>query len=137
MKDKNLDLIAVYFDALATNNNFVQAIDGLTKNEGRVVDEYLVCYFPKQLDEGEISIGGGFEGIEFSLFEDKISIDVPTFRKYLRMACEIYWTEYPETKAKLEEYLMRPQPSLEEGASDEWKRRRDAGEYPKPYSEFE
>lgn len=137
MKDKRLDLIAVYFNALAANSSFVSDVDNLTKNEGGVVDEYLVCYFPKQLDEGDLAVGGGFDGIEFSLFEDKISVDMPTFRRYLQMACEVYWNEHPETKAQLEEYLARPQPPLEEGALPEWKRRRDAGEYSKPISEIE
>lgn len=135
MKDSRLDLIAVYFDALSASRSFVSDVDHLTKNEGGVIDEYLVCYFPKQLDEYQLSIGEGFDGIEFSLFEDKISVDVPTFRKFLKMACEVYWTEHPETRKQLEEYLARPQPPLEEGTMEEWRRRRDAGEYPKPLSD--
>lgn len=136
MHNKHLHLLAEYFSSSEVIRNFLKEIDNLTKNVGGG-GQYIYCYFPKWLDEYELSIGEGFDGIEFGLFEDKISVDIPTFRKYLRMACEAYWQEHPESKSQLEKYLARPQPPLEEGASEEWKHRRDAGEYPKPYSEFE
>lgn len=66
-----------------------------------------------------------------------MTVDIPTFRKYLRIACEAYWKTHPESRAQIEEYLARPQPPLEEGALPEWRRRRDAGEYPTPLSEAE
>ena len=138
MKDKKLYLMAEYFDLFGDSKNFINEVSDLTQNWGGS-DEggYLYCYFPRQLDEGQLTLGGGFDGIEFGLFEDKISVGVPTFRKYLQMACEVYWQENPESKEILQKYLARPQPPLEEGALEEWKRRRDAGEYPKPYSEFD
>lgn len=137
MKDKRLYLIADYLDSFQIRNNFLKEVNDLTQNWGNAVEGILSCTFPRQLDEYELSIGEGFDGIEFSLFEDKISVDVPTFRKYLRIACEAYWTEYPKSRTQLEEYLARPQPPLEEGTVDEWKQRKATGEFPKPYSEFQ
>lgn len=129
--------MADYLDTFQVRNNFISEVDGLTKNQGGSVEGISGCHFPCDLDEYELSIGEGFDGIEFSLFEDKLSVDVPTFRKYLRLACEAYWTEYPDSGQILEEYLSRPQPPLEEGALPLWKEMRDAGKFPKPYSEFE
>lgn len=129
--------MADYLDTYQVRENFVREIDGLTQNNGGFVEGISGCHFPAELDEHELSIGDDFDGIEFTLFEDKISVDVPTFRKYLRMACEVYWSEHPETRMQLEEYLARPQPPLEEGTLHEWRRRRDASEYPKPLSELQ
>ncbi len=136
MHSKQLHLIADYFSSSEIVKKFLEQVENLTRNIGGG-GQYISCYFPSWLDEYELSVGEGFDGIEFSLFENKISVDVLTFRKYLRMACEVYWKEFPETKAQLEEYLARPQPPLEEGTLEEWKRRKAMGEYPKPYSEFE
>ena len=135
--DDRLTIIAVYFDSSEIRNNFLKEVDSLTgAGEGNAIEGVLGCTFPRQLDEYEV-VNFGFDGVEFALFEDRISVDVPTFRKYLRIACEAYWSEHPESRAQLEEYLARPQPPLEDGALPEWKRRRDAGEYPKPISEAE
>lgn len=126
-----------YFESIINGNNFLKEVNSLTSGNGGAIEGVSACTFPEELDEYELAIGEGFDGIEFILFEDKISVDVPTFRKYLRMACEVYWTEYPESKAQLENYLARPQPPLEKDTLDEWKRRKADGQYPKPYSEFE
>ena len=137
IKDKSLDILAIYFSSSTILKNFVEEINTLTGiGEGSSEQGILGCTFPRQLDEYEV-VNHGFDGIAFSLFEDTVVVDIPTFRKYLRIACEVYWQEHPESKEILQKYLARPQPPLEEGALDEWKRRRDAGEYPKPYSEFE
>ncbi len=128
--------LAVFFDSLS-DEDFVRYVDYLTKSIGIGMDGVTGCTFPNNLDEYQIMQGEGFDGIQFSFYEEDIEVDVPTFRKYLRMACEIYWQEHPESKEILEEYLARPQPPLEEGTLEEWKSRRDAGEYPKPYSEFD
>ena len=133
--DDRLTIIAVYFDANEIRNNFINEVETLTGiGEGSAIEGILSCTFPRQLDEYEVC-HHGFDGINFSLFEDNISVDIPTFRKYLRIACEAYWKIYPKSRAQLEEYLSRPQPPLEEGALPEWRRRRDAGEYPKSLSE--
>lgn len=134
---KKIVPMLTYLHTIINRNNFVKEVDDLTRNWGGAVEGIMACTFPRQLDEYELAIGEGFDGIEFIMFEDKISVDVPTFRKYLEMACEVYWTHYPESKSQLKEYLARPQPPLEEDALDEWRSRRDSGEFPKPYSEFE
>ena len=140
--DKNNEMpekfrpMGVYFQTIINRSNFVEEVNDLTKGEGNAIEGVVSCTFPRQLDEYEV-YNDGFNGIIFDFYEDEVVVDVPTFRKYLRMACEAYWQELPESKAVLEKYLARPQPPLEEGASEEWIRRRDAGEYPKPYSEFE
>lgn len=135
--DDRLTIIAVYFDADEVRNNFVKEVDDLTRiGEGSAIEGILACTFPRQLDEYEV-VHHGFDGVNFSLFEDEVTVDIPTFRKYLRIACEAYWKVHPESRALLQKYLARPQPPLEEGALPEWRRRRDAGEYPKPISEAE
>lgn len=135
--DDRLTIIAVYFDAYEIRNNFINEVDALTGiGEGSAIEGILSCTFPRQLDEYEVC-HNGFDGINFSLFEDNVSVDIPTFRKYLRIACEVYWKIYPEAQSQLEAYLARLQPPLEEGALPEWKQRRDAGEYSKPISEVE
>ena len=125
-----------YFQTVVNRNNFVKEVNDLTKGEGDAIEGYLACTFPKQLNESDLAIGEGFDGVEFSMFEDKISVNVPTFRKYLLMVCDAYLQEHPEDRAQIEEYLARSQPPLEEGALPEWRRRRDAGEYPKPLSDI-
>lgn len=127
---------ASFFSSLASRIDFVYYVDYLTKGIGIGLEE-SGCDFPNSLDEYLIYQGLGFDGIRFYSFEDEVSVDVLTFRKYLRMACDAYLQEHPKDRQQLEEYLARPQPPLEEGTLDEWKRRKAAGEYPKPYSEFE
>lgn len=124
-----------YFQTIINRNNFIQNIDTITKGLSDAIEGVSSCFFPRDLDEYEI-INHGFDGVNFSLFEDEITIDVPTFRKYLRIACEAYYEVHPESRTQLEEFLSRPQPSLEEGALPLWKEMRDAGKFPKPYSEF-
>lgn len=128
--------MGVYFQTVLNRSNFVKEVRDLTNGEGGAIEGNVSCTFPRQLDEYEVA-NHGFDGIAFDFFEDEIAVDVPTFRKYLRMACEDYLREHPEDRHQIEEYLARPQPPLEEGALPEWKRRRDAGEYPKPISEAE
>lgn len=116
--------------------DFSKEVDDLTElGEGSSEQGVLGCTFPRQLDEYEIA-NHGFNGVNFSLFEDEITVDLPTFRKYLRIACEAYWEIYPESKSQLEKYLAREQPPLEKGALPLWKEMRDAGKFPEPYSEF-
>ncbi len=135
-ENKKLEPIAYYFDSLAFRDEFIERVDNLTRGKGSSIEGVMGCTFPRELDEYEV-YNHGFDGIIFDCLDDEVVVDIPTFRKYLRMACEVYWKEHPESREILEKYLARPQPPLEEGALDEWKRRRDAGEYPKPYSEFE
>jgi CDI immunity protein len=135
--NSSLNILAVYFSSPSILKNFVQEVDDLTKlGEGTSEQGILGCTFPRQLDEYEI-INHGFDGISFSLYEDEIIVDVPTFRKYLKIACEAYCEINPESRAQLEKFLSRPQPPLEEGALPLWKEMRDAGKFPKPYSDFE
>ncbi len=129
-------IIASFFSSLASRTDFVYYIDYLSRGMSIGLEE-SGCDFPSSLDEYLVSQDLGFNGVKFYEFDNEITVDVPTFRKYLRLACEAYWQEHPESKEILQKYLVRPQPPLEEGALEEWKRRRDAGEYPKPYSEFE
>ena len=124
-----------FLDSSVNRTDFVKYVDLLTAGVGIGLEENG-CDFPNDLDEYALTHNRGFEGIRFYSFDEKISVDVPTFRKYLRIACEVYWQKYPESKTQLEEYMSRPQPPLEEGTLEEWKRRKAAGEYPKPYSEF-
>lgn len=133
--DEKLHPIAYYFDAVESHSIFIEDVNSLTNGEGgRSIEGIIDCTFPCQLDEFQI-YNSGFDGIQFIFFEEEIVVDVPTFRKYLRIACEAYWTQYPESRATLEEYLARPQPPLEEGALNDWKTLRDAGKYAKPFSE--
>lgn len=131
---EQLRSLAVFFDSLG-ETNFVRYVDFLTRGIGIGLEGVIGCGFPNDLDEYQISQGEGFDGVQFSYYEEEVEVDVPTFRKYLRMACNDYLQEHPEDRRQIEEYLARPQPPLEEGALPEWRRRRDAGEYPKPISE--
>jgi hypothetical protein len=94
--------------------NFVDIIDYLTKGIGHGLD-VAQCTFPSDLDDYDryvIRQGKPLEGIEFSLFEDAVVLDVPTFRSFLTMACDAHVKRHPEDRAKIEELLARPQPPL-------------------------
>ncbi len=136
IKDEKLYPMADFFDSLANRTDFVHYVDYLTKGISIGLEE-SGCDFPNSLDEYSIYQGLGFDGIHFYSFENEVSVDVSTFRKYLRIACDVYLQEHSEDRQQIEEYLARPQPPLEERTLEEWKRRKAAGEYPKPYSEFE
>jgi hypothetical protein len=56
--------------------------------------------------------GKPLEGIEFGIFHEDVVIDVPTFRRFLTMACDAHVKRHPEDRAKIEELLARPQPPL-------------------------
>lgn len=102
-----------FFNAVS-DSDFVKDVDRLTRGEGMCID-VVCCHFPSGMDEYELVVERGgkpLTGIEFSLYEDEIVIDVPTFRYYLKLACNAYVREHPEDRAKIEELLARPQPPL-------------------------
>jgi hypothetical protein len=100
--------------------NFVDIVDYLTRGVGcelNVAD----CTFPSHMDDYERYVerqGKPLEGIEFALFDDVVVVDIPTFRHFLKMACDAHVKRHPEDRAKIEELLARPQPPLfQEAAS--------------------
>lgn len=117
------------------DSDFVRYVDAMTKGAGLGIQGITGIMFPSNLDEYEVYNGLGFDGVQFSFYEEEVTVDVPTFRKYLKMACDAYLTEHPEDRAQIEQYLARPQPPLEEDTLPEWRKRRDAGEYSKPLSD--
>lgn len=128
--------LLVFFDSLP-DSDFIKYVDLLTQGIGIGIEGVTGCTFPNNLDEYQVVVEGeGFDGVQFTYFEDSVEVDVPTFRKFLRIACEDYWTEYPESRLRLEEYLARPQPPLEEGTTDEWKRKQKEGEFAMPISDI-
>lgn len=133
---KLLSPVQILFNAIP-DSDFVRYVDALTKGAGLGIQGITGVMFPSNLDEYEVYNGMGFDGVQFTFYDEEVEVDVPTFRKYLRMACDAYLQEHPADRQQIEEYLARPQPPLEEGALPEWRRRRDAGEYPQPISEAE
>ncbi len=122
--------LIVFLDSIP-NSDFVNTIDSLTKGYGTGFQGVTACLFPNELDEYMISRGEGFDnGVQFIFFEDEVVVDIDTFWKYLRMACEAYWQEHPEDKETLQSYLARPKPSLEMSPEvAKWWRKWKAGEY--------
>ncbi len=132
IKNKKLYPMINFLDSLANRSDFVKYVDSITKGYGLGLEGVTSCTFPTDQDEYEISHGMGFEnGIMFTLFEEEeVVVDIDTFWKYLRMACEAYWQEHPEDKETLQSYLARPKPSLEMSSEvAEWWRKWKAGEY--------
>lgn len=113
------------------DSRFVKTIDTLTQGYGTGFEGVTACLFPDELDEYMIARGEGFEnGVQFIFFEDEIVVDIDTFWKYLRMACEVYWQKNAQDKNSLESFLVRPKPSLEMSSEvAEWMRKWKAGEY--------
>jgi hypothetical protein len=100
---------------------FIGVIDYLTRGIGYGIDVAHHCTFPSDLDDYDryvIRQGKPLEGIEFSLFDDAVVLDVPTFRRFLTMACDAQVKRHPEDRAKIEELLARPQlPLFQESSS--------------------
>jgi hypothetical protein len=93
---------------------FIDVVDHLTRGEGYGLN-VAVCTFPAHMDDYERYVeraGKPLEGIEFSFFDDDVVLDVPTFRRFLTMACDAHVKRHPEDRAKIEELLARPQPPL-------------------------
>jgi hypothetical protein len=100
--------------------HFVDAVGCLINGVSYGIDVANHCKFPSGLDDYDryvIRHGKPLEGIEFSLFEDAVVLDVPTFRRFLTMACDAYVKKHPEDRAKIEELLARPQPPLFDAAT--------------------
>jgi hypothetical protein len=106
--------VQAFFNEIS-DMSFARVIDYLTRGIGYGMQDSGGCTFPSDLDDYELYVerqGKPLEGIEFSLFEDTVVLDVPTFRRFLTMACDAYVKKYPEDRAKIEELLARPQPPL-------------------------
>jgi hypothetical protein len=106
--------IQAFFNEL-NDNEFISAVDCLTRGVGAHTEK-THCFFPGDLDEYavEVEMGGKVpDGIEFSLeWGEEVYVDIPTFRRFLTMACESYLKEHPEDTAIINELLARPQPPL-------------------------
>lgn len=131
---KALSPMQIFFNAVP-DKEFSSSAKALTEGYGDAIEGITGCFFPRDLDEYEVYNGLGFDGIQFTFYDEEVVVDVPTFRKYLKMACDAYLQEHPKDRKQIEEYLARPQPPLEEGTMEEWRRRRNAGEYSKPLSD--
>jgi hypothetical protein len=95
--------------------NFVDVVDHLTRGIGYGMEDSGGCTFPSDMDDYERYVereGKPLEGIEFSVDDDDVVLDVPTFRRFLTMACDAHVKRHPEDRAKIEELLARPQPPL-------------------------
>lgn len=105
--------VQAFFNAI-DDDLFVRTVDCLTRGTGAGFNN-AVCSFPGDLDEYAIAVelkGKVPDGIMFSLFEDEVVVDIPTFRRFLTLACEAYVHDHPEDRARIEELLARPQPAL-------------------------
>jgi hypothetical protein len=105
--------VQAFFNEIS-DGSFIRVIDHLTRGEGYGLN-VAVCTFPAHMDDYERYVERAekpLEGVEFSLFDDDVVLDVPTFRRFLTMACEAYVKKYPEDRATIEELLARPQPPL-------------------------
>lgn len=88
-----------FFNAISPRD-FITTIKRLLINIGAGVDD-AVCTFPESLDPGDER----FEGIQFSFFEDEVTVDEPTFQKFLIAACRAHIAEHPEDLDEIEKAL--------------------------------
>ncbi len=113
VEDVKLSPMIAFFNTVG-DGSFVDLVDSLTRGT-RASYNSVHCFFPSDLDEYEVAKLGGKvpDGIEFSFdWGEEVYVDVPTFRHYLKLACEAYVREHPEDKTTIDELLARPQPPL-------------------------
>ena len=97
--EDNLLPIQAFFNAVS-NFNFLKVIKHLLHGIGYTVND-VGCTFPTDLDPGEAL----FEGVRFSLFEEKIVISVEQLHLIIRQVCKVYCQDYPDEKCHCEKLL--------------------------------
>jgi len=98
--------VQAFFNEVS-DSDFVMMVDSLTQGVGMGLN-VANCTFPGDLDPWQEP----FDGVMFSLYEDEVVVDIPSFRHFLTLACEAYVREHPEDRAEIAELLARPQPPL-------------------------
>ena len=99
--DDPLFPIQAFFNAIG-DHSFIETIARLLKGIGAGFDD-VFCEFPSDLDPGEEP----FEGVRCALYEDEIVVDLDTFGRFLKLACENYVREHPEDKAQIDSLLQK------------------------------
>jgi CDI immunity protein len=91
--------IQAFFNAIS-DSDFVTVVSNLMKQVGHC-DNDACCIFPSSLDPDEEV----FEGVRFSLFNDRIVIDNSSFLSYLALACESYVGSHPNDNDSIQKIL--------------------------------
>jgi len=99
--DECLFPVQAFFNALS-DDEFIRVI-GLLSNRVGYHPDYCHCYFPEDLDPGEEL----FEGVCFSIFEDKIVISLEELNDVIRLACAEYVSRNPVDEGRVKEILDR------------------------------
>lgn len=101
LTDPNLLPIQAFFNAVG-DASFLRVIECLTKGVGFSIND-VDCSFPGDLDPGDES----FDGVRFSLFEQRIVISTDELWHYLEIVCKAYIAGSPKDETILGEYLRR------------------------------
>jgi hypothetical protein len=101
LHDPQLIPVQAFFNAIG-DASFVKMVDCLTSGIGFSVND-VDCTFPGDLDPGEEL----FDGVRFSLFEERVVITRDELQHYLQITCADFIFNHPEAKPILDEFLCR------------------------------
>lgn len=99
--DDNLFPVQAFFNAVG-DTSFIQMVGYLTQGIGYSSNE-AHCTFPSDLDPGD----NPFEGVQFSIFEEQVTINLSDLFHYLSTACNVYARSHPTHRQELDQYLQQ------------------------------
>lgn len=99
LADPKLFPVQAFFNAIS-DGAFVRVVESLLSGVGHGAEEAF-CEFPDPLDPGDPP----FEGVRFSIFEEEVVLDRPTFLRYLRLAVDAFLEGHPADRVRLEALL--------------------------------
>lgn len=99
MLDKNHFAVIAFFNAIS-DTDFVRTVEQMSLGIGTGIN-VVDCTFPNDLEDDEEK----FEGVMFSLHDEETILDYSEFFYYLKLACNLYISGFPNNREILEVYL--------------------------------
>jgi hypothetical protein len=95
--------VLAFFNSMYSQKNFIPALEYIANRISYVYD-YDRCIFP-DFEDGDPS--GHFEGVEFSIMNDRVVISDTEFLDYIGKACQAYIAENPMHRQEIEAILLK------------------------------
>jgi hypothetical protein len=103
LKDNHFPIQAIF--NMVSDERFIKVIEGISQGKG-FGENYGACVFEGDLDEYELETNGAFDGAEFGLHSgQEIIIDYKSLEYYLKIICNEYILDFPESKSQLNQLL--------------------------------